>query len=115
MTDQEIEECRQRLIVIKKMPESGERNKAYIELATELGASGPGRDMETVGERDAEYIRGINQALQTASIINMCKTATQGYKMAVEASKSACRQFRITAGVAIASAAAAWIAVLLSR
>jgi len=36
MTDQKIEECRERLIDIKKMSESGERNKSYIELVGEL-------------------------------------------------------------------------------
>lgn len=121
MTHREIAECRQRLIDIKGMSDSGERNKAYIELAAELGASGCGRDMPP-GERDVEHIRGINRALQTASIIDMCRTATQGYEMATEASKSASKQFRMTAGVTIASAvaaslsaAAAWVAVMCSR
>jgi len=42
MTHEEIGQCRQRLIDIGKMPDPGKRNKAYIALAAELGASGPG-------------------------------------------------------------------------
>ena len=92
------------------MPDSGERNKAYIELTAELGASGCGRDMSP-GERDVEYVRGINHALQTASMIDMCRTATQGYEIATEASKravevsrSASKQFWIVAAIAFLSA-----------
>jgi hypothetical protein len=111
MTDQRIEKCRQRLIDIRRMSDSGDRNKAYIELSAELGASGCGKDM-TPGERDAEYIRGINQALQTASIINMCKTAARGYEVAIEASRSASRTFWIMAAIAFLSAVAAWVAAI---
>jgi len=76
MAHEGIEQYRQRLIGIGKIPNSGERNKAYIELAAEVGASGPGRDMRP-GERDAAYIRNINHALQTATMIHTSKSASQ--------------------------------------
>jgi len=44
-------------IDIGKLPTSGERNKAYIELATKLGASGPGRDMQPGEERRKQHIK----------------------------------------------------------
>jgi hypothetical protein len=97
------------LIDIGKLPTSGERNKAYIELATELGASGLGRDMQP-GEKEAAYKAGINQALQTLAMIDMCETAARGYEMATKASKSASKQFRIMAAIAFLSMLAAWLA-----
>lgn len=109
MAHEQIEQYRQRLIDIGKLPTSGERNKAYIELATELGASGPGRDMQP-GEKEAAYKAGINQALQTLAMIGMCETAARGYEMATKASKSASKQFWIAAAIAFASAVAAWLA-----
>ena len=113
MAHEEIEQYRQRLIAIRKMPTSGERNRAYIDLAAELGASGPGRDMPP-GEKEAAYIASINQALQTLTMIDMCKTAAQGYEMATKASedaslasKIAFRQFRKTAWIGAITALAA--------
>ncbi len=100
MAHKKIEADRQRLIDIKKMPNSGEKNKAYIELEAKLGASGCGRDIPP-GERDAEHIRSINQALQTAVMVDMCKTASKNYKIAITA-----------AIIALLSALAAWAAIV---
>lgn len=97
MIHKEIEACRQRLIDIKKMPNSGERNKAYIELEAELGASGCGGDMPP-GERDAEHVRSINQALQTATMVN---ASARNFRIAI-----------VAAIAAVLSALAAWVAVL---
>ena len=113
MTHNEIEVCRQKLIEIRKIEDSGQRNKAYIELAAELGAGGCGGDRPP-GERDAEYIRSINQALQTATMIDLCKTAEQGYDMAITSSRSASRQSWIAASIALLSAIAAWAAVVVA-
>ena len=113
MTHNEIEVYRQKLIEIRKIDDSGERNKAYIGLAAELGASGCGGDRPP-GERDAEHIRSINQALQTATMIDLSKTAAQGYDMAINASRSASKQFCIAATIALLSAVAAWAAVVVS-
>ena len=89
MTNKKIEEYRQRLVEIKKLPDSGDRNKAFIKLAADVGASGCPKDMPTTGERDAEHIRSIHQALQTATMIDMCKTASRNYKIALIAAIAA--------------------------
>ena len=101
MTNQEIEKYRQRLVEIKKLSDSGKRNKAYIDLITIVGASGCGGDKPTA-QRDAENIASIHQALQTATMVNMCKTAAKNYKIAITA-----------AIIALLSALAAWAAVLI--
>ena len=101
MTNQEIEKYRQRLVEIKKLSDSGERNKAYIDLITIVGASGCGGDKPTA-QRDAENIASIHQALKTATMVNMCKTAAKNYKIAITASI-----------IALLSALAAWAAVLI--
>ena len=101
MTHKEIEIYRKRLIDVKKIEHSGARNKAFIELVKELGASGWAKDMESAEERDVEYIRSIHQALQTATMVDMCKTASKNYMIALTASI-----------VSILAMAAAWAAVL---
>lgn len=120
MAHEEIQQYRQRLIDIRKMRDSREKNKAYIELAAEVGASPPAGGM-SVGEKEAVYVRNINQALQTATMIDMCKTAAQGYEMATKASedasiasKSASKQFWIAAGIALFSALAACLSAVAS-
>ncbi|MBW8015457.1 MAG: hypothetical protein FVQ82_04660 [Planctomycetes bacterium] len=107
----EIDGYRQRLIDIKKMSDAGERNKAYIDLEAELGASGCGKDM-SVGERDAEHVRSINQALQTLTMIDMCKTAREGYDMATNISRKSSICFWLASAIALLSAVAAWVAAL---
>jgi hypothetical protein len=111
MAYKEIEGYNQRKIDIKNISDPGERNKAYIELESELGASGCGRDMPP-GDRDAEHIRSINQAIQTRVMIDICKTATEGYEMATKANRNACINFWIAAAIAFLSALAAWIAAI---
>jgi hypothetical protein len=118
MTDAEIERYRQRMVEVKRIPNSGDRNKAFIELEMEIGASGCGKDMPT-GERDVQHIASIHQALQTASMVNMCSAATNGYKIATQASKNARIHFWVAAAIAFlsalaaaGSAAVAWIAVM---
>ncbi len=101
MTQKEIEQARKRLVAIKKVADSGKRNKAFIVLAAEVGATGCPRDMPTIGERDAEHIRSIHQALQTAIMINMCKISSKNYKIAI-----------IAAIAAALSAFAAWFAFI---
>jgi hypothetical protein len=78
MTHKDIKQARKRLIEIKDIKDSGERNIAFIELGKELGAVGCPKDM-SVGERDAEHVRSIHQALQTATMIDMCKIANRNF------------------------------------
>ena len=129
MTDAEIEEYRKQLNELTKQC-SDKKRESHIqpqlqELARKVGASTMGvyltgstgssiRDADT-----SELIRNIHQALQTASMVNMCRTATQGFEIATEASnravkvsKSALKQSWIIAGIAFLSAVAAWIAAM---
>jgi len=104
-------------------PESSIREDLK-KLARKVGASTcthyTANDRHMTGDADtSEIIRNIHQALQTASMANMCRTATQGYEIATKASNSASRQFRIIAIIAFfsavaacVSAVAAWVAAM---
>lgn len=124
MTDEEIEGYRKRLNELtarcSDKYEESQIRKELKELAWEVGAST--RLSHPSGPLDAEtpgLIRNIHQALQTATMVNMCKAATQGYETAVEVSRRASevsrrasKQFWIAAGIAIVSAVAAWVAAI---
>ena len=113
MTDEEIEKYRKELNELTaKCSDSNPENRIQEELkklAWKVGASTrvlypdhtPG-DAET-----SEIIRNIHQALQTASMANMCRKASQGYETATKAMESASRQFLIMAIIALLSALAA--------
>lgn len=115
MTDAEIETFRKRLNKLTtqlSVEEQEEKIRPELKkLAREVGAStwvlyvsNEGRHM--TGEADTStLIHNIHQALQTASIANMCRTAT-------EASKSASKRFWIFAAIALASAVAACISAV---
>ena len=103
MTHEEMDKYWDELVAIRKMPNSGDRNKAFIELGTRIGASGCPKDM-SVGERDAEHVKSIHQAIQTATMIDMCKTSAKNYKVAI-----------VAAIVAVLSALAAWTAIFFAK
>jgi hypothetical protein len=122
MTDQEIEAYRQRLNTLTDQctNEDQERKKQpeLQKLAGEVGASrwvlyvgGGGGHITGVADT-SELIRNIHQALQTASMVNMCRTATQGYETATKASNRASKQFWIFAGIAVFSALAAFVSAV---
>ncbi len=130
MTDTEIETYRQRLNSLTasctdKEPEPSIKDELK-KLALEVGASTyvlwvhPNRSRVNSTKADtSELIKNIHQALQTASMSNMCGAATKGYAIATEASKSAAKasksasiQFWIAASVALASMVAAWVAAI---
>jgi hypothetical protein len=127
-TDQEIEKYRKRLndLTAKcsdKYPET-HLQEELKKLASEVGASTYVLWVSSIDSRakstsadTSELIRNIHQALQTASMSNMCRSAREGYEIATEASKravegsrSASVQFWIAAAIAFLSAIAAWIA-----
>jgi hypothetical protein len=126
-TDKEIEAYRKRLndLTAKssgKNPESHIKED-LINLAQEVGAStvGSTRDSQIITAYTWELISNIHQALQTASMSNMCRSAREGYeiataasKRALDASRSASIQFWIAAAIAFLSAVAAWIAAFKS-
>ena len=126
MTNAEIEAYRQRLNTLTdecsdKKSESRIK-KELTELAREVGASTRvlwihpnSSSIETSDAATPELIRNIHQALQTASMVNMCRTATQNYEIAVTATKAAVINNRIAAAIAILSMLAAWVAVLVSK
>src|SRR4030042_4070046 len=110
MTDKEIEAFRKRLndLTGQCLNEKQEQQMRPIlkELAREVGAStttsfeNNNSGIESARAATSELIHNIHEALQTASMVNMCRTATQGYEMATEASEQASKQFRIIAGIA---------------
>lgn len=122
MTDAEIEGYRKQLNELTNQC-SDKKRESHIqpqlqELARKVGASTMGvyltgstgssiRDADT-----SELIRNIHQALQTASMVNMCRTATQGYETATKASNRASKQFWIFAGIAVFSALAAIVSAV---
>ena len=132
MTDIEIEAYRQRLndLTSQLKEEKKDERTIYpqlIELAREVGASTrvffvhPVSGQRTIEADTSELIRNIHQALQTASMANMCSAATKGYEIATNASnmatkaiRSASIQFWVATGIAFISALAAWIAALRS-
>jgi len=100
MNHKQIEECQQKVVAIKKLSDSGDRNKALMELSGDVGASGCGRDMPPE-EKDAINIAGIHHALQTATMIEMCKTANRNFTVTI-----------IAVIIALLSTIATWIAIL---
>ncbi len=98
MTFKEIEQKRQDLLNILKIEPEGKQNQPLRDLAKEVGAQQP--NAKNVEFRDM-IVSNINHALQTASAIEACRTAARNYKIAL-----------VAAGAAALSAFAAWIAVL---
>jgi hypothetical protein len=104
MTHKEIEEYRQKLTQIK-IDLKGEENREeritnLLDLAMEVGAS-TGRQRSADGRVDpVGLVNNIHIALQTASMIDMCKTACRNFWIAL-----------IAMLVALGSAVAAWVVV----
>lgn len=113
MTDEGIEEYRNKLNELTaKCSDSNPESRIREELkklAWQVGAStcvfytANGHHM--TGDADtSEIIRNIHQALQTASMANMCGKAAQSYEIATKAIENASRQFWIMAIIAFLSA-----------
>jgi len=105
MTNKEIEEYRKRLVEIQKIPDS-EQNKrveALQKLAKEIGGSS--KSWQPIGGEniatESTLVDHINDALRTATMINMCKTASRNFIIAL-----------IATVIALVSAVAAWVAAL---
>jgi len=118
MTDEQIENHRKALNELTAKcsdsnPDSRIRED-FKKLAWQVGASTCALYPDhTTGDADtSEIIRNIHQALQTASMVNMCRAATHGYEIATKASKSASRQFRTMAIIAFLSAVAACVTAM---
>ncbi len=123
MTDEQIVEHRKNLNQLTDKCSDKELEPKIKEdlkkLARKVGASTyvmwvqpSSSSIRSTPAETPELIRNIHQALQTASMVYMCKTATEGYEMATKVSRNACINFWIAAAIAVLSAVAAWVAVL---
>ena len=114
MTHEEIEGYRQKLAEIVSRPKQEDGNPAegskedLQKLAQQVGASTraiythprKGRIM-AYDAGISDLIDNIHQALQTATMVNMCETAKRSFIIAL-----------VAATAALLSALAAWIAVI---
>ena len=104
MAQEELEQYWKELVEImsgsKKDPTKSKEIQLR-ELANKLGASGEMYRASPANAGEAELATNILTALQTASMIIMCRTSNKNYKIAIAA-----------AIAAILSASAAWIAAL---
>lgn len=102
MTNKEIENKRNKLIQIVNMSSGTEdqRRKELRKLALEVGASHKSTERQKTAN-EGELVVGIQDALQTASMINACKTASRSFWIALIATMAAA-----------ISAIAAWAAVI---
>ena len=119
MTRKEIAAYRQKLCTILNKDE-GQRFEELKQLAKKVGAgyvhtgiapiaitTPNGKGSETIIHQnpiaisESELVLNINNALQTATMINMCKTANRNFIIAL-----------IATVIALVSAAAVWVAVL---
>ncbi|UCE07346.1 MAG: hypothetical protein JSW07_04760 [bacterium] len=62
---------------------------SLVELAKEVGASITNRDKGHGKTSEPQLVENIDFALQTASMIETCKTSAENYKIAIKASKTA--------------------------
>lgn len=107
----EIRGYEEKLAKILKQPDASNRLENLTELAKEVGASstrmwfrttpegrlrGPPSNMIT----ETEIVQNIHQALQTATMIDMCKTASRNFIIALVATI-----------ITLGSAVALWVAV----
>jgi len=104
MTHKEIEKYRQRLTEIK-INLKGEQNREQriaelLSLAMEVGASTGWQRSADGGVDPVGLVNNVHMALQTATMINMCKTASRNFIISLLATI-----------IALGSALAAWVAV----
>jgi hypothetical protein len=122
MTREEIEVYQRRLINVQRIKDRDKRKEATVELGKEVGASYCAGEPDSMAAMNAENIAAIHQALQTASMIDACRTAAENARLTHDAlgetrkAQRTSRIIAIAAGVsalaAVASAIAAWAAAL---
>ncbi len=113
MTHDQIEAYR-----VKKTEILAKNTNVYdslVELAKEVGASTINRDRGHGKASIPQLVENIDSALQTASMIETCKIATENCDIAQRATKAAICHYRIAAGIAILAMIAAWVAVFLNK
>lgn len=100
MASKEIKEKKERLVKIQRDDYQGDQMDDLRKLALEVGASRYKMYHLSGGAGQAELVDHIHQALQTASMIEMCKTASRNFIIAL-----------IATIIALGSAVALWVAV----
>jgi hypothetical protein len=124
-----IEEYQQRLIDINNIPNSGqlmgipnlnekydsgqyERYRKLRELALEVGATYISVERQKTAN-EGELTDGIHKALQTASMIEMCRISARNFWVAVIASIVAFISVLIGSAISFLSMVATWVAALV--
>ncbi len=119
MTRKEIEQAEQRLVKINNIKNSGqlisipnsdkkgnsgqyERYKALRKLALEVGGSFISKERQKTAN-EGELTEGIHRALQTAAMIDACRTAARNFLIAI-----------VAAIIALLIALAAWAAIIVN-
>ena len=97
MTFEEIKQCRQELLDILNIDPERKQHQPLRNLAKKVGAQQP--NATNVEFRDM-IVNNINHALQTATMIEMCRIASRNFWITVMA-----------AIAAVLSALAAWVAI----
>ena len=102
MTHKQIEKHKNELIRIANMPHDQEKKKQLRALRLQIGAACATEHKRGDDLTVAEEINQCHIALQTATMIDMCRTASKNCWIAL-----------VSALVALVSAAAAWTAVYM--
>ena len=117
MAYEEIEQYKKQLIEIVQKP----KKEDLQELAQKVGASTQIIHFDKFGNQELKnagistLIDNIHTALQTASLIETCRIATENCDIAQRATKAAIYHYRIAAGIAILAMIAAWVAVFIYK
>jgi hypothetical protein len=85
------------------------------DLAKKVGASTTNRDRGHGKATIPQLVENIDSALQTASMIETCRIATENCDIAQRATKAAICHYRIAAGIAILAMIAAWVAIFVNQ
>lgn len=113
MTYDQIQAYRTRLIQILADEYTGSRHQDLIQLAIECGAAtvdkAKGHGKAGIGE----LVENINNALQTASMVEACRIASDSCTTAQKATREAMIHNRIAAIISILAMLAAWVSVII--
>jgi len=125
MTLNEIERYRERLVELtKKLPEKLEDplpeglKPNLLDIAREIGACTRSvhiKDRDVYNASIEDLISNIHQALNTATMIEMCRISARNFWVAVIASIIAFISVFIGSTISLLSMATTWVAALLAK
>lgn len=113
MTHDQIEAYR--VEKTKILAENSNVQDLLIDLAHKVGASTTNRDKGHGKATIPQLVENIDSALQTASMIETCRIATENCDIAQRATKAAICHYRVAAVIAILAMIAAWVTVLIYK